>query len=84
MFCLWQGTIPGHHHKYQLDNGHILQTGKPELVCGNTAAMLGDSGRSWLAKHFEVSMAVRVACGMLYQHMGSGVHRRNLTACMLV
>ena len=49
-----QGTIPGHTHSYSLDNHHHFQTGKPALVCGNTAAMLGEEGLSWLSKHFQV------------------------------
>lgn len=38
-------------HTYKLDDHHTFQTGKPMLVCGNTAAMVGDS---WLSKHFKV------------------------------
>ena len=53
-----QGTIPGHTHSYPLDNHHHFQTGKPMLVCGNTAAMLGEGGLSWLSKHFSVRQLV--------------------------
>ena len=49
-----QGTIPGHTHSYSLDDHHHFQTGKPMLVCGNTAAMLGERNLSWLSKHFSV------------------------------
>ena len=51
-----QGNINGHKHSYQLDDHHTFVTGKPMLVCGNTAAMLGEQGHSWLAKSFEVSL----------------------------
>lgn len=51
--CLPQGTIEGHEHSYQLDDHHTFVTGKPMLVCGNTAAMVGEGGHSWLAKHFQ-------------------------------
>ncbi len=34
-------------------------TGKPVLVTGNTAAMLGENRVSWLVKQFEVS---RICC----------------------
>lgn len=30
--------------------------GKPTLVSGNTAAMLGEGGKSWLSSHFEVGV----------------------------
>ena len=49
-----QGSIKGHEHSYQLDDHHIFVTGKPMLVCGNTAAMVGENGISWLSKHFQV------------------------------
>jgi len=41
-------------HAYSLDDHHRLQAGKPFLVCGNTAAMLGEGGISWLSQHFDV------------------------------
>ncbi|WP_237151991.1 methyltransferase domain-containing protein [Oryzibacter oryziterrae] len=45
------GTIPGQPHGYQLDDHHSFITGKPMLVCGNTAAMVGTSR---FARHFRV------------------------------
>ena len=56
-----QGTIPGQRHSFQLDASHAFEAGKPEPVCGNTAAMLGEGGRSWLAKHFEVCAVLQSA-----------------------
>jgi len=50
--AVYKGTIPGHRHAYQLDDHHRFETGRPMLVCGNSAAMVGDS---WLGKHFAVS-----------------------------
>ena len=50
-----QGTIAGHEHLYQLDADHKFVTGKPTLVSGNTAAMVGEGGTSWLSNHFEVN-----------------------------
>jgi hypothetical protein len=47
-----QGTLPGSAHSYQLDDHHVFQTGKWYEVCGNTAAMVGES---WMAPHFEVA-----------------------------
>ena len=37
------GTIPGHPHAWSLDDHHRLVSGKPMLVCGNTAAMLEET-----------------------------------------
>ncbi|KAI3425190.1 hypothetical protein D9Q98_008959 [Chlorella vulgaris] len=49
--CKYKGTIPGAPHSYVLDDHHTFQAGKWYEVCGNTAAMVGDS---WMGKHFEV------------------------------
>lgn len=54
-----QGSIEGQPHAYKLDQGHVFETGRRTLVCGNTAAMLGEDGVSWLAKHFEVRTSRR-------------------------
>lgn len=48
----YKGTIPGQKHSYKLDDGHFLETGRPILVCGNTASMLEES---WLKPHFTIS-----------------------------
>lgn len=47
----YKGTLPGKSSSYELDDHHLFETGKPMLVCGNTALMVGSS---WLAPHFEV------------------------------
>lgn len=49
-----QGTIAGHEQEYALDEGHTFERSRPALVCGNTAAMLGEDGLSWLSPHFQV------------------------------
>lgn len=49
-----QGTIPGHELEYQLDVDHTFEKGRIVNVCGNTAAILGEGGLSWLAPHFHV------------------------------
>lgn len=54
-YAIYKGTIEGHAHSYQLDRAHTFEKGKPSLVCGNTAGMLGEDGLSWLASHFKVS-----------------------------
>ena len=51
-FAVYKGTIEGNTHAYSLDDHHRLETGKPFLVCGNTASMLGET---WLGKHFEIT-----------------------------
>jgi SAM-dependent methyltransferase len=45
------GTMPEHPHAFDLDDHHHFQAGKPMLVCGNTADMLG---RSRYAPHFRM------------------------------
>jgi ubiquinone/menaquinone biosynthesis C-methylase UbiE len=45
------GTIVEEPHCFALDDHHCLETGRAMLVCGNTAAMLGETR---FAKHFKV------------------------------
>ncbi len=45
------GTIPNAPHTFALDDHHLFETGKPNLVCGNTASMLADT--RW-GRHFKV------------------------------
>lgn len=45
------GTIPDHPHAFELDDHHRLETGRPMLVCGNTADMLGAPR---YARHFSI------------------------------
>jgi len=47
----YQGTIPHAPHSFVLDDHHEFFTNKPMLVCGNTAAMVGETR---LAPHFNV------------------------------
>lgn len=51
---MYKGTIKGSESAYQLDDHHRFVKNKPMLVCGNTAAMVGEDGLSWLSKHFTV------------------------------
>jgi arsenite methyltransferase len=46
------GTIPECPHQFELDDHHLFKTGKPMLVCGNTAAMVEESR---FGKHFKVT-----------------------------
>ena len=39
----YNGNIPGHPHYFNLDDHHRFFTGKPSLVCGNTASMLSNT-----------------------------------------
>jgi len=41
--AIYKGTIADHPHHFDLDDHHRLHTGKPMLVCGNTAAMLAET-----------------------------------------
>lgn len=47
----YQGTIPGNPHQFVLDDHHTFVTGKPMLVCGNSADMVGQTR---FASHFRV------------------------------
>jgi arsenite methyltransferase len=46
------GTIPECPHRFELDDHHFFKTGKPMLVCGNTAAMVEETR---FGKHFKVT-----------------------------
>lgn len=41
--AIYKGTIDHHPHSFDLDDHHKFFTGKPMLVCGNTAAMMGET-----------------------------------------
>ena len=45
------GTIPEAPHRFILDDHHTFHTGKPMLVCGNSAAMVQDTR---FGEHFRV------------------------------
>lgn len=47
----YQGTLPQSPHQFLLDDHHLFKTGQPMLVCGNTAAMVGDTR---YARHFKI------------------------------
>ena len=47
----YQGTLPESPHQFLLDDHHVFKTGQPMLVCGNTAAMVGDTR---YGRHFKV------------------------------
>jgi len=49
--AIYRGTIPGYPHRFVLDDHHEFITGKPELVCGNTAAMLSETR---FGRHFRI------------------------------
>jgi arsenite methyltransferase len=47
----YQGTMAEHPHAFDLDDHHHFVTGKPMLVCGNTADMIS---RTRYAPHFRI------------------------------
>ena len=49
--AVYLGTIPDQPHFFDLDDHHRFITGKPMLVCGNTAAMVKDTR---FGDHFRV------------------------------
>ena len=50
--AVYLGTIPGMPHRFSLDDHHLFIAGKPMLVCGNTAAMLGETR---FVRHFRMT-----------------------------
>jgi len=50
-YAVYKGTIAGHPNAYSLDDHHRLEKGKVFPVCGNSAAMLGET---WLGQHFDI------------------------------
>lgn len=48
----YHGTISYRPHRFELDDHHTFHTGKPMLVCGNTAAMVGETR---FKDHFTVA-----------------------------
>lgn len=49
--AIYKGTIPNHPHSFVLDDHHTFYTGKPMLVCGNSADMVG---KTHYAPHFTI------------------------------
>lgn len=49
--AFYQGTIPQFPHGFLLDDHHLFRTGIPVPICGNTAAMIGQTR---FAKHFKI------------------------------
>ncbi|MDJ0382133.1 methyltransferase domain-containing protein [Streptomyces sp. G-G2] len=50
--AVYRGTVAEHPHAFDLDDHHRFRTGKPMLVCGNTADMLAATR---YAAHFTVT-----------------------------
>jgi ubiquinone/menaquinone biosynthesis C-methylase UbiE len=50
--AVYLGTISGYPHSFELDDPHKFITGKPLLVCGNTASMISETR---YARHFKVT-----------------------------
>jgi arsenite methyltransferase len=49
--AVYRGTLPAHRHAFDLDDHHRFHTGKPMLVCGNTADMLN---MTRYVPHFDI------------------------------
>ncbi|MEM0967239.1 MAG: methyltransferase domain-containing protein [Verrucomicrobiota bacterium] len=48
----YKGTIPQHPRVFPLDPGHLFEKGRPERVCGNSAAMIEETR---FARHFSTT-----------------------------
>ncbi|MEQ8818805.1 MAG: methyltransferase domain-containing protein [Sumerlaeia bacterium] len=55
------GTVPGARHRFALDDHHLFETGRPMLVCGNSAAMVSETR---FAPHFRVTGSRKVHFGL--------------------
>jgi len=49
---VYNATIPGYSHAFELDDHHRFIAHKPMLICGNTASMLSNTRYS---KHFQIT-----------------------------
>ena len=64
--AVYCGGIEGHPHYFDLDDHHRFITGKPMLVCGNTASMLSNTRYSEAFKVFgdrSVHYGIFGGCG---------------------
>jgi len=59
--AVYDGSIDAHPHAFVLDDHHRFESGKPMLVCGNTADMVGATR---YARHFRVTGDKRVHYGL--------------------
>ena len=59
--AVYKGTIAESPHQFMLDNYHVFETGRPMLVCSNTAAMLQATR---LSNHFQVDGNLAVHYGL--------------------
>jgi len=57
----YKGTVKESPHHFMLDNHHNFESGKPVLVCSNTAGMLTETRFS---RHFEVKGDLSVHYGL--------------------
>jgi len=50
----YKGNVKGCEKTFELDASHAFPVGKPVPVSGNTAAMVGEGGVSWLSSRFKI------------------------------
>ncbi|MEO7251709.1 MAG: methyltransferase domain-containing protein [Arenimonas sp.] len=73
----YRGSIPHHPHAFVLDDHHRFETGRPHLVCSNTADMLGATR---YAAHFD-STAKRAHFGLFPCAPGATAQAATVAAC---
>ncbi len=71
--AIYLGGHPQNGFKFELDNKHIFEKGRPERICGNTALMIS---KTRLAKYFDVSGNFDEHFG-LFEDCGTAVFRNN-------
>ena len=80
-WATYRGTIEGHPHRLQLDDHHLLETGRPLRVCGNTASMLSETRYS---AHVRVEGDRSVHFGLFDCGPGqgeAGLHEPDAACC---
>jgi arsenite methyltransferase len=79
--AIYLGTMDGHPHRFDLDDHHRFETGRPVRVCGNTALMLSASR---YGSHFQVQGDCSVHYGLFDcapQGSGQGRHEGAVGPC---
>jgi arsenite methyltransferase len=72
------GTMDGNPHTFALDDHHLFVTGKPMLVCGNTAAMVQQTR---FGKHFRVTGDTSVHFGPFDCSPSTAAPQGSATSC---
>ena len=82
--AIYDGSIPGYPHFFDLDDHHRFFTKKPMLVCGNTASMLSNTRYSKAYKvtgDRKVHFGAFAGCGSDNSQNSDGVPNSGSSCC---